>query len=250
MMNILQLTDTHIQSKPDSRLYERSSAETLGNVIEHSLSLGVPFDLVMLTGDLVHDETDEAYALLKQMLSPYQCPLHFIPGNHDHLESMARVLDNIPNEGLHYCELGDWLLVFLDSQIEGEVAGELSNNTLAKLSKLLERNQNKHTLLAMHHPPVKVNSPWMDDIGLRNGQALLDSLTTQPQVKLLVNGHIHQEFQQEIGNITVLGTPATCFQFTPNNSTAEIDSLPPGYRTIALHNNGDFNTKIHFLNAE
>jgi Icc protein len=65
-----------------------------------------------------------------------------------------------------------------------------------------------------------------------------------PQVRLVIFGHIHQEFERSRRGITYLGTPSTCIQFMPNSQKFSLDQTKPGFRLLNLYPNGMFNTKI------
>jgi len=72
-------------------------------------------------------------------------------------------------------------------------------------------------------------------------------VSKHPKTKLIVNGHIHQVMDRAFGDIRVLATPSTCFQFTPKNPTFKVDNSAPGYRIIKLYGDGDFTTNVALL---
>ncbi|MFP9011281.1 phosphodiesterase, partial [Pseudomonas aeruginosa] len=85
---------------------------------------------------------------------------------------------------------------------------------------------------------------WMDPICLRNPQALFDLLAPYPQVRCLLWGHIHQEFDRQRGPLRLLASPSTCVQFAPGSSDFTLDRLAPGYRWLRLHDDGRLETGI------
>ncbi|MCU7797626.1 MAG: 3',5'-cyclic-AMP phosphodiesterase, partial [Candidatus Thiodiazotropha sp. (ex Myrtea spinifera)] len=68
-----------------------------------------------------------------------------------------------------------------------------------------------------------------------------------PQVKAVLCGHIHQEFQGEHNGVKLLGTPSTCVQFIAGQDDFGIDACPPGYRWLTLQQNGDIETGLGLL---
>ncbi|MGD8559651.1 MAG: phosphodiesterase, partial [Gammaproteobacteria bacterium] len=86
-----------------------------------------------------------------------------------------------------------------------------------------------------------------DALNLRNNTDFLSVLKDFPNVRLVVNGHIHQELDEQRDGVRFLGTPATCFQFAARRTNAGIDSLPPGYRQIMLHDDGSVETRVHYV---
>jgi Icc protein len=102
-------------------------------------------------------------------------------------------------------------------------------------------------LVCLHHPPVPVGSAWLDGVGLQNGAALLEVLDRNPQVRGVIAGHVHQEFDQQRGALRLLTTPSTCAQFTPRMQHCVMDQRPPGYRRLSLHEDGTLATRVGWL---
>jgi 3',5'-cyclic AMP phosphodiesterase CpdA len=50
-------------------------------------------------------------------------------------------------------------------------------------------------LLAVHHVPLSIGSPWMDGMGMENPEDLFGVMDRFSNVRALVCGHIHQEFR-------------------------------------------------------
>ena len=249
MIHIVQMTDTHLFADPGGRLYEINTRDALRSVIEDA-QLNLPqIDVLLVTGDLVHDETETGYKALNELLQPLDVPAYFLPGNHDDLDMMQRVLPNVTRDGLIYFEQNQWLVILLDSSLKGRVEGKLPNTTLEKLVKLLVSNPQKHVLIALHHHVINVQSEWLDALNLRNNSEFLTLLKDFPNVRIVINGHIHQELDEQRERIRFLGSPATCFQFAANRANAGIDGAPPGYRHIVLHDDGRIDTTVHYVNG-
>ncbi|NES72548.1 MAG: hypothetical protein F6K24_48815 [Okeania sp. SIO2D1] len=130
----------------------------------------------------------------------------------------------------------------------GRVYGEISPESLEWLEYNIKMTGNKPVLIALHHPPVKINSEWMDKILLHNPENLLSIINRYPQVKIVLSGHIHQEFAKEINGINYLSTPSTCIQFQPGNPKFFLDKQPPGLRLLTLYPDGNYITKIERVN--
>jgi Icc protein len=78
-------------------------------------------------------------------------------------------------------------------------------------------------------PPLPVGD-CIDGVGLRNAEEFLAVLARHPCVRLLLDGHVHQEFARPHGGALVLTTPATCAQFTLATDGRVMDLKPPGCR--------------------
>jgi Icc protein len=64
------------------------------------------------------------------------------------------------------------------------------------------------------------------------------------QVRGLLWGHIHQEFDQQRKGVRLLASPSTCVQFKPGSEEFQVDSTAPGYRWLRLHANGRLETGV------
>ncbi|BBI73469.2 hypothetical protein HAALTHF_30190n [Vreelandella aquamarina] len=71
---------------------------------------------------------------------------------------------------LEEVDLEQWRLLLLNTQVVGKPHGELGSAALSALAERLEQDD-RPTLIAMHHPPVDVGAAWMDAIGLQDRDA-------------------------------------------------------------------------------
>lgn len=241
---VAQITDTHLFADPNQEWKGTLTAKTLRSVLELIEQLQPQPDLLLLTGDLSQDETPESYQQLQTLVSSLSIPSYWIAGNHDRLPLMEQNLTEKPFFADKSFQVGGWQFILLNSAIPGCVHGELSPQSLEWLEHQLQQANNCPTLISLHHPPFCVNSAWMDDIGLHHAEELLDILDRNPQVRLVVFGHIHQEFAHDRQGVRYLGTPSTCIQFTPNSPKIALDSLPPGFRLFELYPDGRWETKV------
>ncbi len=142
-------------------------------------------------------------------------------------------------------------MLFLDTSQQPEQSkGMLSRAELSRLERTLAVSGERHVMLFLHHPPVSIGSSWMDEIGLGNADALFAISDRYPQVKGMVFGHIHQQFEGSRKGVRMIGSPSTCIQFKPGTGQFEIDSLPPGYRWFDFRSDGTFETGVRYVHAE
>jgi Icc protein len=189
---------------------------------------------LVLTGDLVHDGSPEAYAYLAEILADTGLPYYCIPGNHDHLDLMETRLGPAAITDLALRRLGDWSLLLLDSNVPGEEGGHLGRRQLERVDGILADAQGP-CLVFVHQQPMPIESRWMDAMAIDNGEALLELCARHPQAKGVVFGHVHQAFDVLYGPVRVLGCPSTCVQFLPRSDTFAMDGSTPGYRELLLH---------------
>lgn len=246
-LKVLQLTDSHLYADPSRCLLGINTLETFDQVLAQALyEQGAP-DLLLATGDLVHDASDTGYKRLLGRLKLTGVPAYCLPGNHDLPQKMKQILNQDSVHTLPSVQAQGWSLIFLDSTIPGNESGNLDNNQLKLLQLLLEAHPEKHTLICMHHHPLPVGSRWMDTMTLKNAHTFFDLLGKHPQVRSVLCGHIHQQFESEHNGLRLIGTPSTCVQFIPGQDDFGIDACPPGYRWLNLRPDGEIETGLGML---
>jgi Icc protein len=248
-LRIIQLTDLHLCAMPGDILNTGIDTDaTLQRVLDELRQHHRHADLLVVTGDLAQDPVAAVYERLNAVLGTAGIPTYCLPGNHDDAALMDDVLRDSKVNTARIVTRGDWLLVLLDSVDPADPqGGRLDAEELVMLDEVLSRHPARNALVCLHHPPVAIGSAWMDRIGLANAEALFAVLDKYPQVRGVVFGHIHQDFETERNGVRLLGTPATCVQFTPGTETLFVDSLPPAWRWLDLHADGRIETGVDYL---
>ncbi|MGE5154256.1 MAG: 3',5'-cyclic-AMP phosphodiesterase [Bdellovibrio bacteriovorus] len=247
-LRLVQITDSHLFADPRGKLLGLTTRDSFLAVLALALGTGPRPDALVMTGDLVHDETAEAYAYLQGVLEATGLPCYCIPGNHDQPELMTQWLGAAALDPVASRRLGRWNLLFLDSTRPGEEGGHLEDDQLAQLDRLLSGNPSP-SLVFLHQHPTSVHSAWMDTMDVANGAELIAVCDRHPNVRALVFGHIHQEFVAEHGGYHILGAPSTCVQFLPESEDFALDTRPPGYRELLLYADGRLETWVRRLAA-
>jgi Icc protein len=245
-LRVLQFTDTHFFGSTEGRLMGVDTSVTFRQVLELAHDQQGTPDFYLLTGDLSQDETLESYERFAEATSGLRAPAYFLPGNHDARPLMQQAFTShgSPFKSDMSFVRGDWHIILLDSQVEGEVHGRISADELNRLESALSKHPNMHTLVSLHHHPVPVGSPWIDEIKVENSDELLAIIERHEQVKMVLCGHIHQEFEATLNSVRYFGTPSTCVQFKPRSQGFAIDAIPPGYRWIQLNPDGTVETAV------
>lgn len=247
---IAQVTDIHLFADENQELLGLLTTQSFKAVIERLLSLQPQPDLLLLTGDLSQDGTPESYERVQKLLSPLKMPTYWIPGNHDCISVMQQVLNRAPFSPRKAFNRGNWKFLLINSAAPECVHGHLSPQTLTWLDfhlALLSFGSDSvlnPTVVALHHPPFCVNSDWLDTSTLQNPQQLFAVLDRHPQVKMVLFGHIHQEFNYQRHGVHYLGTPSTSIQFKPQSLDFSLDYEAPGFRLLNLYPDGTWETWI------
>jgi 3',5'-cyclic-AMP phosphodiesterase len=243
-ISLLQITDTHILATPQATLLGVKTAHYFNAVLELAGRSEMKFDLCLVTGDLAQDPCRASYQYLLDALQKYDIPCICLPGNHDDFEIMQAVLctDNVkcPKRVV----LGNWQVICLNSQIPDSPDGYLSVTELSYLEHSLSAYPGLYTLIAVHHHSLPCGSGWMDTMMIGNAQELFDLTKRHPRAKAIINGHIHQAMDIQTDTVRVMSTPSTCFQFKPHTGHFSLDNTSPGYRWIALYDDGNIQTEV------
>lgn len=240
---LVQLSDSHLFATADGKLLGMDTQNSLQRVIERVLEEQPQVDLMLATGDLSQDGSLASYQRFRQLTAAIPAPARWFAGNHDELPAMRSAC--VGSELLEpVLELGAWRIVLLDSSVPGAVPGFLGPDQLALLERSLCEAPERPHLICFHHHPVSIGCRWMAPIGLLNPEALFAVLDRFDQVKALLWGHIHQEFDQLRNGVRLLASPSTCVQFAPGSEEFQVDNEAPGYRWLRLHADGRLETGV------
>ncbi len=248
-LRVIQLSDTHIQSKQGGHLWQVDVDANLVAVIERLKTHHWPADLILVTGDLVQDEGAAAYRRFHEFLAPLEVPVYCLPGNHDDPTILSETLvDNTVREQRHAIA-GNWQFILLDSTMKDSPNGYLAESELLFLDSMLATYTNHHTMVCLHHQPVPIGSAWLDTMTVSNGAEFFAIVDKHPHVKAVIWGHIHQAFAQQRRGIALLSAPSTCVQFQPAQATPKADTLTPGYRWFELHEDGHIKSGVERISS-
>jgi Icc protein len=243
VIEILHITDCHLSADTSNELLGVNTLDSLDAVLAQAVADQISPDLIMVTGDLAQDGTEEAYRCLQDRLSDYHCPKYWFAGNHDHRPSMQEAVGQ-GSELTKVVRIGRWQIIMLDSLVPGSVFGRLQQSELDVLEQALKERPDLHTLVSLHHHPIDINSAWLDGIGLHNRDEFWQIIDRASNVKAVLWGHIHQDVDAKRGDVRLLASPSTCIQFKPGSDDFAIDNVAPGYRKLCLSADGELTTEV------
>lgn len=242
-IRIVQLSDCHLFESDQGKLLGLNTEFSLGKVLELIEREQPAVDAYLATGDLSQDASAASYQRFHQHMSRFEAPVYLLPGNHDENVAMTSQQD-----ASHCCpliiEIGEWRIILLDSTVPGEVPGNFAEDQLVFLQGALEQTKGQPVMVCMHHQPVKVGCPWLDDQIIGNADALFEILDQYQHVKAIVWGHVHQVYEGERQGVRLYSVPSTCVQFKPDSEDFAVDDKSPGYRWFDLHPDGTIDSAV------
>jgi Icc protein len=248
-IEILQITDTHIGADPRERLGGVDTRESFLAVRDAVQASGIDYNSIWLTGDLTANSEPRAYQWLFNELRTLDLPVYCIPGNHDEAQTMASL---VFAQGWQHCgelTIGGWHVVFLDSAVLGEAYGNLRAEELERLDASLVAHRDSPCVVVLHHNPIPMSSRWLDTMTLRNCEQFWAVLDRHTQMRCVVWGHVHQNFDTYYNGVRLLATPSTCVQFEARASDFAIAPLAPGYRRLTLSADGGISSNALRIRA-
>jgi len=247
-LKLLQLSDTHLHAAEDSRMRGVTTHDTFLAALELAQAdARWPADAVLVTGDIVQDESRAGYERFRNIMAALGTPVLCIPGNHDDPKLMSEVLGEPPFTVGGETRLGGWAIVMLNTFLTGEDAGGLGEARLKALDAALKTHARQHVLIGMHHHPLPMGSSWLDGVALRDATAFLDIVDAHDNVRVVLWGHVHQASDRERNAVRFLSTPSTCSQFLPGSTFFALDDRPAGLRWIELHADGRIQTHVDWV---
>lgn len=245
-LQLVQFTDPHLFADPRGEMRGVNTLDSLNRTLAAArLNHWTP-DALLVTGDIAQDESRESYRLFRSVLEPLSLPVLCIPGNHDDPGFMQDELDG-DFVLLAPVAFEHWGIVQLSTYVRGSASGELDRAALDSLDRVLAGAARPHFLVCLHHQPVPVGSRWLDGVGLRNPDSFFDVLDRYDNVRGVLWGHVHQQFDGERRGVRLMGSPSTCRQFMPKHDEFALDNRPPGYRWLSLAADGSITTGVEYV---
>ncbi len=244
---IAQISDCHLPADPQQKYRGIKPHENLKTLLKKVRRLKP--DLLLATGDLSEDGSPASYVALQQFFRPLGVPVLALPGNHDDASLLAETFPGSPTDKISVSEHGPWKIIRLNSSLPGKPEGRLSEEMLTELEDLLDKNKQRPCLIALHHQPTAIGSPWIDRYPLIEPQVFLQIIDQHPDVKAIVWGHVHQVFETDRNGTAMLGSPSSAInglccakKFTP-------DPTGPAFRWLELKADGTLITGLDLIRS-
>lgn len=230
---LLQVSDCHLAREAGAD-YRGHDPDTNLDQISEPVRRWAP-DWLVLTGDLSDDASEQSYARIRDWAARFDCPVAWIPGNHDDRAVMAPIFDAAGFSAGPVIETGGWQLALLDSAWPDDPAGELDEQRLAPLDGL---DGERPCGVFVHHQPQPVGAEWIDKVGMRNREIPWRALAANPEIRFVAFGHIHQRHRRQVDGLELLACPSTAANSLPGTGKFEPGETTPLARWFVLEPDG------------
>jgi len=247
LLTFIHISDTHLNPNPDyTKDYaDYTPIEGARELVNSIQNLPFQADFILHTGDVVYDPDDNAYSAVKETFAPIDIPIYYIAGNHDDNDGLQRHLmertddDIIPH--LHYeFEVNGIQVICVDSNGPADLpAGYVPDDQLGWLDTLVTAEDDRPLVIAIHHNPVPVDVPWLDDwMRITNGLEF-HNIVKKARSRLVgvFHGHIHQPttVYREGVMYSACASPWTQFHSYPGMThTTSDEGARPGYSVVMV----------------
>ena len=79
---------------------------------------------------------------------------------------------------------------------------------------------------------------------MKDSDQLRAQLVQYDNLRAVLWGHVHQEFDADRNGVRLLSTPSTCVQFAPGADEFALHAAAPGYRWLTLNADGSIDTDV------
>lgn len=218
MTLIAHMTDLHLRPR-GLACYRVSDTNMFAErAIRSLLAFNPKPDALVVTGDLTDRSDPREYAVGSELLSRLDMPVYLIPGNHDTSDDMRREMSDYPGISetrsgkiCYTADISGVRLIALDTYLTGSPCGEVGREQLQWLDERLREDQ-RPTLIALHHPPALSGIQHMDNIGLTDALALEEVVAPHAHIERFMCGHLHRPIIASFAGKVMTLAPSTGHQ--------------------------------------
>jgi len=211
-MIIAQISDTHLAvDAPDSDRRIRDFALTIADIN----TLDPAPDVIVHTGDIVHNGRQEEYTQAVATLSKARAPVYVLAGNKDNRANLRAAFSAsgylAPDSDFIDYAIDDFpvKLIALDTLSPESNKGDFSPEQVGHLIDLIDAETKKPIAVFTHHPPfeVAVGPDRFHFETLETMSRLRNALQHSGRVIAVFSGHVHRAAEGRIGSIPATVVP-------------------------------------------
>lgn len=230
-MIIAQISDTHIAldtPDADERIedFERTIAAL--NVLDPTP------DVIVHTGDIVHNGLQDEYAQAVAILAMARAPVYVLAGNKDNRANLRAAFSAcgylMPDSEFIDYAIEDFpvRLIAVDTLSTGSNKGDFCPARARRLIGLIDAETTKPIAIFAHHPPFEV-PVGPDPLNFETPEMmarLRQALLHTGRVVASFSGHIHRATAGHVGNITATVVPCIATTLRKGDYPAHMKRCP------------------------
>ena len=233
-MIIAQISDTHLAlDTPDADQRLRDFETTIADIN----ALEPQPDVIVHTGDIVHNGRPDEYARAVATLAGARAPVYVMVGNKDNRAKLRAAFSACgylaANPGFVSYAIEDYpvRLIALDTLNPASSKGDFCAARVSNLIDMIDAETTKPIAVFTHHPPFEVmvgpNRIHFDSWDIMSG--LRRALQHSGRVVAVFSGHVHRAATGHVGSIpaTVMTSIATTLR--KGDYPAEAEGRPIYY---------------------
>lgn len=248
LLTFVHISDTHLHSDPTftgafTNIVPRPGVEA---TIRQINDLPFEIDFVLHTGDIMTDPQQEAeYELARDLLGTLRYPVYYLAGNHDRADAIQKILMGRAPEFItphldYELDINGVQVLCLDSSIHQPNThyGYLEPEQIAWVEARCSAADSRPLVVALHHHPLPLYAPWLDEIVMTNGEQLHNALLkARHRLRGVFYGHIHESIVTVRDGISYYSVLSGWFQTRTWHNQIEPQNEPlhfPGFNVVTL----------------
>lgn len=239
-MLIAQLSDLHLA--PDHDPVAGANLARFDETLATIATLGRRPDLYLVTGDIAEHGDTASYALFLERMASLGTPWLATLGNHDRQEAYAEALEGSGDQGRldgPVARFDQLSVVLADTSAAPLHGGWFDAERAARLDAALAGCAPHPTLLALHHPPVRIGLDWLDPAPDAEWIGHLRSaLAPHRHLLGIACGHVHVAASTSFEGLPVAICPSTAARAWPD--LAPLDKSRPDQRPLIVEGHPGF----------
>jgi Icc protein len=211
-MIIVQTSDTHlVLDTPDADQRIRDFERTVADLN----ALDPAPDVIVHTGDIVHNGRRDEYAEAVRILANARAPVYVLPGNKDDRANLRAAFSAAgylsPDSAFVDYAVEDYpiRLIAVDTLSTASNRGDFCEERVRRLIGMIDAEASKPIAIFAHHPPFKVEV-GPDPINFETPEImarLQQALQHSGRVIAVFCGHVHRSTSGHVGRIPVMVAP-------------------------------------------
>jgi len=230
-MIIAQISDTHIAlGTPDADRRIRDLATTVADIN----ALDPRPNVIVHTGDIVHNGRQDEYAQAVATLAKAHAPVYVVAGNKDNRANLRQAFSAYgyfsPDSDFVDYAIDEYpvRLIALDTLSSRSNKGDFCRERVRRLIDLIDAETTKPVAVFTHHPPFEVPvGPHPLHFETPDAMsALRRALQHSGRVVAVFSGHVHRPARGQVGSIPASVMPCIATTLRKGEYPADMKTRP------------------------